>query len=373
MARPRSLAWSLAAAWVCLMVYASLHPFDGWQLPTNPAARVFVLGPPQPRGVSRFDIVANLLGYLPLGALLATALIRDGRSWGVAAAVAILGSSALSYAMETLQHLLPRRVPSIYDWGLNSAGAALGAALVVAADAVGGLARWQRWRERWFLRGRGFGLALLLLWPFGLLFPPPLPFGLGQVVARLRELGADMLAGTPWDGWLQPPGGPHSGTPLAPAGELLGIVAGLLGPTLLAYAITRPGARRLVLLGGAMLLGVSVTTLSTALNFGPDHAFAWLTRPVAPALALTAAIALPLAWAPGRVAAAVALLAISAGLAVVNAAPSDAYYAESLQSWEQGRFIRFHGLTQWVGWAWPWAALAYLLGRVASRRDPPET
>jgi len=363
MARPRSLAWSLAAAWVCLMVYASLHPFEGWQLPTDPATRVFVLGPPQPRGVSRFDIVANLLGYLPLGALLTTALIRDGRSWCVAAAVAILGSSALSYAMETLQHLLPRRVPSIYDWGLNSAGAALGAvqapvvdrwhaALVVAADAVGGLARWQRWRERWFLRGRGFGLALLLLWPFGLLFPPPLPFGLGQVVARLRELGADMLAGTPWDGWLQPPGGPHSGTPLAPAGELLGIVAGLLGPTLLAYAITRPGARRLVLLGGAMLLGVSVTTLSTALNFGPDHAFAWLTRPVAPALAL---------------------LAISAGLAVVNAAPSDAYYAESLQSWEQGRFIRFHGLTQWVGWAWPWAALAYLLGRVASRHEPPET
>jgi VanZ family protein len=373
MARPRSLAWSLAAAWACLMVYASLHPFEGWRLPAELGAELFVLKPPQPRGVSRFDLIANLLGYLPLGALLATALLRDGRPHWVAVSAALLASSGLSYAMETLQHLLPRRVPSIYDWELNSAGAALGVLAVLVADAAGLLAGWQRWRERWFLHGRGFGLALLLLWPFGLLFPPPLPFGLGQVVARLREVAAEALAGTPWDGWLQPPGGPAVGTPLAPAGELLGIVAGLLAPTLLAYTITRPGARRLALLAGALVLGVSVTTLSTALNFGPDHALAWLTRPVAPALALTAAIALPLAWAPGRAAAAVALLAISAGLALVNAAPADAYYAESLQSWEQGRFIRFHGLTQWVGWAWPWAALAYLLGRVASRREPPET
>ena len=373
MARPRSLAWSLAAAWACLMVYASLHPFEGWRLPTEPGARLFVLGPPQPPYVSRFDRVANLLGYLPLGALLALALIRDGRSRLLAVGAALAASSSLSYAMETLQHLLPRRVPSIYDWQLNSAGAALGALVVVLADVIGGLARWQRWRERWFLRGRGFGLALLLLWPFGLLFPPPLPFGLGQVVVRLREVAAQALAGTPWDGWLPPPGAAGVGTPLAPAGELLGIVAGLLGPILLSYAITPPGARRLVLLAGAIVLGVSVTTLSTALNFGPDHALAWLTRPVAPALALAAAIALPFAWAPARAAAAVALLAVGAGLALVNAAPSDAYYAESLQSWEQGRFIRFHGLAQWVGWAWPWAALAYLLGRVASRRDPSET
>ena len=26
----------------------------------------------------------------------------------------------------------------------------------------------------------------------------------------------------------------------------------------------------------------------------------------------------------------------------------------SLQAWEQGRFIRFHGLAQWVGWLWPY-------------------
>ena len=28
---------------------------------------------------------------------------------------------------------------------------------------------------------------------------------------------------------------------------------------------------------------------------------------------------------------------------------------------EQGRFIRFHGLAQWLGWLWPYAAVVYLI------------
>ena len=44
--------------------------------------------------------------------------------------------------------------------------------------------------------------------------------------------------------------------------------------------------------------------------------------------------------------------------------------AQTLKTWEQGRFIRFNGLAQWLGWMWPYAALAYVLLRV-SRGDPP--
>ena len=49
---------------------------------------------------------------------------------------------------------------------------------------------------------------------------------------------------------------------------------------------------------------------------------------------------------------------------LVHAAPADPYYALSLQGWEQGRFVRFHGVAQWVGWLWPYAALAWLLARL---------
>jgi len=49
---------------------------------------------------------------------------------------------------------------------------------------------------------------------------------------------------------------------------------------------------------------------------------------------------------------------------LVGQAPVDPYFAASLQSWEQGRFIRFHGLALWIGWLWPYAAMLWLLGRL---------
>lgn len=366
MAVHRSSAWPLAVACLCLIVYASLHPFVGWE-PPRAGVSWWLLGVPQPHYVTRFDLAVNLIAYLPLGLLVAGGLLRAGWSPLPAFTMALLFGSTLSYSLETLQHWLPQRVPSIIDWALNSAGAALGALLMLLLRAAGALDLWQRWRERWLLGGRGIGLTLLLLWPFGLLFPPPLPFGLGQVLLRARELLIDVLAGTAWDGWLQP--GPPPSTPLAPGVELLAVAAGLLAPCLLAYALTRPGLRRLVLPLGALLLGIGTTTLSTALNFGPEHALTWLTAPVLPALGVAAGVALLLAWIQPRSAAAVGLVVMSFGVALVNAAPSDAYYAASLQAWEQGRFIRFHGLTQWVGWLWPWATLAYLLARATQRDD----
>ena len=44
----------------------------------------------------------------------------------------------------------------------------------------------------------------------------------------------------------------------------------------------------------------------------------------------------------------------------------DLYFAQSLQSWEQGRFIRFNGLALWIGWVWPYAAMAWLLSRLGT-------
>jgi hypothetical protein len=82
--------------------------------------------------------------------------------------------------------------------------------------------------------------------------------------------------------------------------------------------------------------------------------------------ALLALLALPLRR---RGAAAFALLALSIQLALLNQAPASAYFAQTLQTWEQGRFIRFHGLVQWLGWLWPYAALIYLLARLSGRAD----
>jgi hypothetical protein len=63
-------------------------------------------------------------------------------------------------------------------------------------------------------------------------------------------------------------------------------------------------------------------------------------------------------------------MALTALISLVAQMPADAYFAQSLQAWEQGRFIRFHGAAQGVGWFWPYATMADLLGRVAARDVP---
>jgi len=367
MAPHRSSAGPLAWLYAALIVYASLSPFTGWKQPI--ALPLGGLGHlPWQRYWTAFDVVSNLLGYMPLGALAVGALVRSGRRVTVAFAVALLAGALLSFLMESLQNWLPQRVPSVLDWLLNAAGTLAGALVAVAVHALGGIERWQTLRDRWFVARSAGGLLLLLLWPIGLLFPTPVPLGLGQVLVRLQELAAEALAGTPWAAWTEDwADASVAMTPLSRGSELLTILLGLLAPCLVAYTIVRPGWRRAVTVPGAAALGFATTTLSTALNFGPQHALAWLTPPALPGLLAGAIAGLLLLRMPRRGAAGLGLVVVTALVALVAQAPTDPYFAESLQGWEQGRFIRFHGLAQWVGWLWPYAALVYLLARVAAR------
>jgi hypothetical protein len=277
--------------------------------------------------------------------------------------------------METLQNCLPRRVSSNVDLALNALGAALGVAIGVALHWHGGIARWQKLRDRWFVARSAGGLALLVLWPVGLLFPTAVPFGLGHVLGRIQPIVADLLADTPAAAWTEgwaaatAPSASAAAASLSPATELAIIVLGLLAPCLVAVTIAAHGWRRTILVLGAALIGVATTTLSTALNFGPTHALAWTTQQALEALGIGTAAALLLSLVPRRVAAGFGLIALTALVMLVAQAPADPYFTQSLQGWEQGRFIRFHGAAQWVGWCWPYAALIYLLVRLAAR-DP---
>jgi VanZ family protein len=373
MALQRSSATPLALAWSALIVYASLYPFSDWRaLPAAAPLEWLVL--PWRRYWGGFDVWANLLGYLPLGALLCGALVRSGMSQPRALLLALVAGAALSLTMEELQNFLPQRVPSAKDLTLNSAGTLIGALFAAALHRGGWVEHWQATRERWFIASSAGALALLLLWPVGLLFPPPVPLGLGHAIARLPALAAQLLEGSSMapllDEWLP---GFSERVPslrlLSPAAETLAIALGLLAPCLLAFSVAQAGWRRLVLPLGAALLGFAATTLSTALNFGPEHMLAWQTRAVAPALVLGLMAAAACAWLPRRAAAGLGLVVLTALVTLVAQAPADPYYADSLQSWEQGRFIRFHGVAQWVGWLWPYAAMLYLLRRVSAASD----
>jgi VanZ family protein len=362
----RSSAIPLVIAWVALIVYASLYPFGPWVAPTT-VGPLGLLGLSWPRRLFVYDAVFNIVGYLPLGALVHVGAVRAGRSNVGALAVAVVAAAALSYTLELLQWFLPRRVPSVHDVLLNTLGAFIGAVLAAAAVRAGALPWSRRLREHWFGTPNAWMLVLLLLWPLALLVPPAVPFALGQLFDWLRSVVDLAVADTPWqsltDGWptaeLMPP--------LGPVAEALATSCGMLTPVLLAYSISRPGWRRIPLLVGAALLGFGMATLSTALGFGPEHALAWLSMPVLFAALIALAAAFGFAWLPARLTAAIGLVVVTVMIAVVAQAPADPYYALSLQQWEQGRFVRFHGLARWLSWLWPYGAMVALIARLGAR------
>ena len=249
--RHRSSATPLALAYAALVLYASLYPFTGWRWPPGQDVVALVVLPAT-RWHQGFELTSNLLGYLPLGALACIAARRSGLQVLPALLLALGLGAGLSYTTEVLQQFLPRRVPAREDFLLNTAGALAGALLALLAHALGMVGRWHALRERWFARESAGALALLALWPVGLLFPAPLPLGLGQVGERLREALVDGLEGVPWaDGartmLLDVPVSRHLWPPL----EGLASALGLLAPCLLAYTVVAPGWRRVAEIGRA--------------------------------------------------------------------------------------------------------------------------
>lgn len=358
----KTSAWPLALIYIALIVYASLYPFSEWRY-QGIVPWVF-LASPLPKYWTGFDVMINALGYVPLGFLLALSALRSGRAH-YALGLATLAAGVLSLALESLQSYLPARVPSNVDLALNLLGAWLGAVLAWTLEKLGGIDRWSRFRARWFVADARGTLVLLAVWPLALLFPAAVPFGLGQVLERLETTLADVLQDTPFLNWL--PVREIELQPLVPGVELVCVMLGLLIPCLLGFGVIRSVARRAVFLLVIFALGMAATALSAALSYGPQHAWAWFSLPVRAGLLTALALVVLLLGVPRRASAALVLLALGIYLSLLNQAPTSAYFAQTLSTWEQGRFIRFHGVAQWLGWLWPYAALVYVLTQVGGR------
>jgi VanZ family protein len=356
----RSSAWTLALLFAVLVLYASLYPFEGWRIQgVSPLG--FLLAP-WPQYWTGFDLVSNLLGYAPLGFLLAVAMMRGG--WGRWAwPLAVLWPLLLSLAVEMLQNFLPQRVPSNVDFALNVTGAVLGASLATLLLRLGMLRRWSQFRADWFRPQAHGGLVLLALWPAALLYPLSVPFGLGQVAERLEDALVRLFSGTPFLEWVPLRGAVQ--LPLGPLAEALCVALGLLSPMLMGYADMRSIGRRAVFLGLLLVCAFALSGLSTTLTYGPLHAWSWLTGQALAGIGAAVLAGVLLLYLPARLCHVFMLLSLAVSLTLLNRAPSSPYFDQSLELWEQGRFIRFHGLSQWLGWLWPFAALVLGVRSVA--------
>lgn len=334
------LALPLALVYCGLVAYASLYPFVGWQFKSvMPWAFV---NSPLPKYWSGFDVTINVLGYIPLGFLIAVAWRGAGRPYPVW--LATVAAGLLSFVMEGLQTYLPLRVTSNADWALNTVGALAGGALAWMADKVGLLQSWSRFRQQRFALDSGVTLGLLVLWPLALLYPTPVPLGLGYSLGQWLEIDNQMLR-----------------PPLISAVLALGFLA----PLLMAYAVTSGILNRVAMLVLLAFAAVGVTSLSNGLSFGPEHATVWLHEKSLRGLWVGAGLGLVLLLVKQRLCWAFAFFCLVPQLLLVNIMADDPYFAQTLAIWDQGRFIRFYGATQWLGLLWPYAALLLIAGRIS--------
>jgi len=221
----KTAATPLTFLYAALVVYASLYPFADWR-DQGIAPWAFLFAPP-PRYWTGLDVAVNMAGYMPLGGLLVLGALRRGHA-RFALLISCALACVLSLGMEMAQGFLTARVPSREDWLLNTAGALTGAAATLLLERWGAIERWSALRRHWFVADARGGLVLLATWPAALLFPPAVPFGLGQVVQRLEAQAWDWLDGTPVAQWL--PLEAAGLQPLSPAAELLCVILGLLIP-----------------------------------------------------------------------------------------------------------------------------------------------
>lgn len=325
------------AVWLLLLAYASLYPFGP---PRLPAAEAFGEFFSRPRYVVPFDVVLNLLAYLPVG-VLATLAFAPGGARASAMAKAIAFGAAFSFAMESCQLFIPNRVASVYDLGANTAGTLLGA-LAFADPFYSVVVRpLGRWREEFFVPGAwgDAGLVLLALWLLAQLNPALPFFGAGNIAA------------------------PGEAAPASGALEWWAVALGICGFGLFVSVILRgeQGSLRMtvVLLSAALWLKF----LAASFMLQPHFSDEWVTTGRFVGLAAGIAALAPLRRLPRAGRAYVAILAILAGalLAKIFGAYSAIVDLLHVFRWPYGQLANFTTLTRFVHELWPFAALTFLV------------
>ncbi|AET87995.1 VanZ family protein [Burkholderia sp. YI23] len=361
--RPSAFSRQALAAYAALVVYGSLYPFSGWRsLGLSPFA---FLADPLPQYLTAFDVVTNVLGYMPLGALIVLALYPRFRGT-LAVGAALAGGALLSGSMEAIQTYLPTRVASNLDLAANAFGALLGGVLIAPATSAlldRGLLR--RIRFTWFERDAAYVIGLTALWPFAAMFPAPYLFGGGDLPRVLWDaldpaMQDAILAWTPasWDveSW------PDRLGALLPddAWEALITSTSLFAALVLATLLTRARAPRIRLMLGLVALTLFAKAGATFLQSRAGLTFDWATDGALEGIAvatLAGALAVSL---PRGLRAALAGGALVVSLALVNLLPVNPYFDIVLADWRQGRYLHFNGLAHWLAWVWPYAALGWL-------------
>lgn len=345
-------------AYLVLIVYASWFPFSGWQI-NNLSALTDVLQQ-WPRYWGGFDAGVNIVGYIPLGILLVFSLYPKLRGVGVVCTTALLGG-LISLGMECVQYFLPSRVTSLLDVLTNFSGATIGALLGVRlSPTVLEKGRLRLLQKQWLRNESSRQLVVLGLWPLAQIYPQAYLFGLGQLLPILSAWTEDILEIDIDLGELLRQGIDLSAEEFL-LSETLITACGCTGAILLCLSLFNRHAPKFALSITLLAMAFSVKSLASALMFQPEHAFIWLTPGAQGGLLISAIMLYGFSYAPHQAQRRLAVLLLLLSLCIVNLIPTNPYFAATLQSWSQGKFLNFYGAAQFLTVMWPFIALRYLI------------
>ncbi len=369
------------AIYTLIVIDASLYPFSGWRdLGLAPFGYLAADWPPR---VLPFDMLANALGYAPLGFLAGLSLHPRVRPW-----LLVLGALAYcllwSLGIEAAQTYLPARVASKADVACNAMGGLLGAlAAGRFARPLLDTGRLRVWRARWFASDASRGLVLVIVWFAALIYPETLTLGTGGLLKAFDPAWAEVLASI---FGLTGVADPDSIAVRFQWAEGVVSAAGMVGAGVLFVNLQRETARwtvRLLLLAGFVAITIGVKTFAHAFLFEEFDGLLTLA-PGARLGMLAGSALLMLAWLlPMRVRWALGIAALVGAVVLVNVVPDNPYANPVPLAWTRGRLMNFFGLAKGLNLAWPYFALGYYLrhrqhrgrpsGRVTRQRgsDPP--
>jgi VanZ family protein len=359
-AGPRASPVARAAllAYLLLIVYASWFPFSGWR--SSGLSPFAFLTLQMPRWWTGFDVMVNIVGYMPFGTLIVLAMHPRVRGLWAVAIAAVVGL-LVSGTMEVVQNYLPSRVPSSLDLLTNAGGCLAGAVLGAwFAPMLLDRSRLYLLRQRWFAAHASQGLVLVALWPLAQVYPQNYLFGNGQILPLVSEWLSDWLD-TDIDLVTMLRGDVPMSVEQYWLSETIITACGMTGAALTLLCLTRRGAPRLSLMLALVGVGIVVKTLASSLFFAPDNAFVWVTPGAEGGFLIGLIMLAGLAFAPQVAQRRLAVVTLVLSLIVVNTIPANPYFVSTLQAWQQGKFLNFNGAAQFLDMAWPVIALWFLL------------
>ncbi len=342
-ARHDGAAGTWLVVYALSIIYVSLTPFTGW----TDSGTVLTLLPPWPHYITFFDVLINLLAYVPLG-LFGYIFLQPRVGPKLAAVISILFGVVLSLSMETLQQFLPTRISSMTDLLANSGGTMIGVALTAWFAWTPHLEIVSNLRDKIFVKGRlaNLGQLLLALW-FITQLNPSIPFlGAGNVINMLLE---------PWNHrtdaaafWI----------PQA-AGMALNFCGIALFISLLVQRSLKPAWFAVAVLALALVIKTVAAVMLLKEPLIPN----WLGRETLAGLVGGVVLLLIFSSLRRRQRLIVAGLIILAGgvmskLAAIYDSPSEIL---RVFKWPYGQLLNFTSLTQFINEAWPLAAVVYLM------------